>query len=276
MFARFNCGDGHLPDLSVGLGISREHGSHNGLFYPLVCLSHRRGELQIAAGLAFGMAVNIKVFPLIFVPSVFFYLKNWRVRITFFFFAALIVLLFSMPYLVQDPIAIIKGTLGYKGTPAPWGLSNILYFFGLYTNETARGSLRLIIATGAVVVPFWMNRQGVNSHNQLGAITFLFLFLTPGFGVQYLAWAVPFILTLGLGWTLSYYCSGGVFLFLLYDYWSASHWYFAESHIQPAWNPTTSVMAYACWGLIGLALIRYRDKVRDLQRLPSSEALTVL
>jgi hypothetical protein len=32
-----------------------------------------------------------------------------------------------MPYLIRDPVTIIKATLGYKGIASPWGVSNLIY-----------------------------------------------------------------------------------------------------------------------------------------------------
>lgn len=51
---------------------------------------------------------------------------------------------------------------------------------------------------------------------QCGTIVFLFLFLSPGFGVQYLAWTVPWLVVLGIGPMAGYYAVAGACLLSLY------------------------------------------------------------
>jgi hypothetical protein len=215
------------------------------------------------AGLAFGLAINIKVLPLLLIPVFIFHLSSWRRRIIFFAFAAAVVLIGSLPYLLQDPEAIIKGTLGYRGFPAPWGVSNILHGIGL-AQEPVRAAFRVLVFIAAIVLPRWMSHRGFGLHSQISVILLLFLLLTPAFGVQYLAWPVPFILSLELGWVVLYYVSAGAFLFLIYEYWSGGHWYFAESHVQPSWNRISIIIAYFCWGLIALLLINYRKRMNGV------------
>jgi hypothetical protein len=48
--------------------------------------------------------------------------------------------------------------------------------------------------------------------------------------VQYLAWLVPFAVGLGAGPMALYWATSGVFLFLVYDFWSQGlPWYLADS-----------------------------------------------
>jgi hypothetical protein len=55
---------------------------------------------------------------------------------------------------------------------------------------------------------------------QLGLLVTLFLVLTPGFGIQYLAWLVPFVLVLGLWPTLICYVTCGIFQLVSYSCWA--------------------------------------------------------
>ncbi|KAF0247582.1 MAG: hypothetical protein FD167_3022, partial [bacterium] len=41
--------------------------------------------------------------------------------------------------------------------------------------------------------------------------------LSPGFGVQYLVWLTPWIVSLGLGATGIFFLTSGLFLFLVYN-----------------------------------------------------------
>jgi len=248
----------------ISILISGFHGNTDPIMVFFILLSVYLLEsraLAWAAGLAFGMAINIKIVPLILVPTVFFYLRNWRARCVFFTCAALIIVLCWMPYIAQDPVGILRATLGYRSFEAPWGLSYLIYLVKLADSPTPFLILRWTIITSATVTPIWMNKRGANLYTQIGVVIFLFFFLTPGFGVQYLAWLVPFVLTLGIGWTLSYYFSAGAFLFLLYNYWSGGNWYFAESHIEPPWNAVSVAAGLVCCLIGSLALVRFRDEI---------------
>ena len=214
-------------------------------------------QSEWAAGLAFGMAINIKVVPIILVAVFALNIKTWRARFLFFVSAALIVMLCSLPYLAQAPSMIIKGTLFYGGFPAAWGLSNFLHAAGL------SNAWRVITFVTVLAAPFWMYHRRVDLYTQIGVVFFLFLLLTPSFGVQYLAWPVPFILSFALSEVLAYYCFGGFFMFFLYHYWSGGQWYFAESHRVPAWNLASVLAAAFCWVVIGFALYRYRKMIAD-------------
>jgi hypothetical protein len=136
---------------------------------------------------------------------------------------------------------------------------------GVFQNQIAGTLLRILIMGLAVLIPIWMSRRGVDPYTQFGAVIFMLLFIAPGFGVQYLVWAVPFVITLGLGWSIAYYLSAGVFIFVLFDYWSSGAWYFADSHTHLEWNRFGNLFAYLCWAVIGQLLIRYSQVVRRLK-----------
>jgi tetratricopeptide (TPR) repeat protein len=65
---------------------------------------------------------------------------------------------------------------------------------------------------------------------QAGLVFLLFLSVSNGFGVQYLAWLAPWVA--GLGWAPAalFYAASGVFLFLVYNFWAQGlPWYLADS-----------------------------------------------
>ena len=69
---------------------------------------------------------------------------------------------------------------------------------------------------------------------QCGIVSFLFLFLTPGFGPQYLAWAVPW--TVAAGWPAAalFHLAAGFYIFQIYTAWSAHiPWYFGNAYVYP-------------------------------------------
>ena len=249
----------------ISIFISGFHGNTDPVMIFFVILSLyliQTKHSTVGGGIFFGMALNMKVVPLILGPAFLFHLKSWRARMIFVVWAMLVVTLSSMPYLMQDPVGIMNQTLGYKGSPAPWGLTTLLLVLGLSENQITGTVLRLLIVVLAFLIPMWMSRKGMDAYTQFGAVIFSFLFLAPGFGVQYLAWTVPFILTLELGWTIAYYLTAGTFIFVLFDYWSSGDWYFANIHSQLNWGHLGTISGYLCWALIGELLIRYSQVAR--------------
>jgi 4-hydroxybenzoate polyprenyltransferase len=67
----------------------------------------------------------------------------------------------------------------------------------------------MVMLIGASV---WLNRAKAKSNLLLqgGLLTTIFLFMTPGYGTQYLIWLVPFVAAIGLRATALYYLTSGV------------------------------------------------------------------
>jgi hypothetical protein len=211
---------------------------------------------ELLAGLAFGMSINIKVVPVILLSAFCLHLKTWRARLTFFGAGAVMVLICSLPYVAQAPLTVIKATLGYSGFAARWGLSNFLYAAGV-PSDFVRFGWKLVTIAAVLGLPVWMHRRRADLYTHIAAVFLVFLFLTPSFGVQYLVWPVPFILSLALVEVGLYYGSAGAVLFCLYHYWSGGQWYFAESHRLQPWNAASVIAAFVCWTIVGLALFQY-------------------
>jgi hypothetical protein len=88
---------------------------------------------------------------------------------------------------------------------------------------------------------------------QCAVTAFLFLAFSPGFGIQYLAWLVPWAVAAGTAATALYYATGGVFAFLVYTYWSGGlPWYFADARpVSPEWwPPPIVVFELLCWASV--------------------------
>ena len=66
--------------------------------------------------------------------------------------------------------------------------------------------------------------------SQVAVLFFLFLAGANGFGVQYLAWLVPFSAYAGAIPAAAFMVTSGAFLLLVYNYWSGGvPWYLADS-----------------------------------------------
>ena len=71
-----------------------------------VWLAGYRGKTA-AGGAAWGLAICIKITPIVLAPVLFFSLSGLRKRMAFFAAAAVVVLVAWAPYLYQEPAAVI-------------------------------------------------------------------------------------------------------------------------------------------------------------------------
>jgi Glycosyltransferase family 87 len=256
--------------------ISGFHGNTDPVMVFFVLLSIffvDRKNSEWLGGLAFGMALNIKVVPLIFVPAIFFFLPERKKALQFFSAALGTIVICSLPYIFNGPILIARKTLGYGGLYNRWGWSLILSFLFPSAGTTTllgydAGSIHLFLSRYfkyalmalIAILSWWMNRESNRKPSlffQCGTIVSLFLMLTPGFGVQYLAWLVPFVIALRTLPTLFYYLTSGAYLFATYRLWSDGNWYYADSiKVRP---PMLSVylLSLLCWLAVVFTCWRY-------------------
>lgn len=264
-----------IPGISTRLGVllalnpvsilvSGFHGNTDPLmifFIVLAVYLLKTGRLSWAA-VAFGMAINIKVVPLLLVPAILVYIWSWKSArrvVLFVCIAALVVLALSMPYILSNPLTIGKATLGYRGMYGQWGISRFLLGFqisGAGHAIAARLTQTLIIVL-TLALAVYLNRRKIDLVYQIGLIFFALFFLSSGVAVQYLSWTVPFVLVLGFWWSLAYYTSAGLYVCLSYNHWSQGQWYFAESHIKPYSSVAGYMAGLVCWAICGLICVRY-------------------
>jgi uncharacterized membrane protein len=171
------------------------------------------------AGLALGMALSIKIVPVIFIPAFLFYLPTNRKRLELMAGAASMFLVVSIPYIFQHPLLITREVLGYRGSPGRWGLSIPLYaYFQGGPIFTVSLSV-LTVALLALIVWFAYQNNRKNKVPlvlQLGLTVFAFISFTPAWGTNYMAWLDPFAAALGVFPALLYYLASGVLLHFLY------------------------------------------------------------
>jgi len=254
--------------------ISGFHGNTDAVMIFFVLLSifliERRGSAWLA-GVALGMSMNIKIWPLVLLPVVFLYYPDAPKRIACFAAAGATVLLGSVPYILQEPLVIARRVLGYGSIYGHWGISRVMdgladlgYFRWPNTFYYHWG--KFIVLGTIIGASFWMNR-GLKKPPlflQCGLVTFLFLTLTPGFGVQYLAWLVPWVVGLGPWTAVLYYATSGIFLFLVYNFWSHGiPWYLADSWQVDGWRGYVIFFELLCWASVLVILFRYMRYVHS-------------
>jgi hypothetical protein len=266
----------------VSIIISGYHGNTDPIFIFFVLLAiYQLGVRRrtLLAGLAFGMALNIKAVPLMLFPAIFFYLwPNVKKEFEFIGAAGLIFLLGSMPYLLQDPAVILKAVFGYSSIYGLWGWSllvKVLYPefprylhppYDLVGIHAYFASVSKWLMLGLITaISFRMNRgdRSPPLFHQVGLIIAIFLTFTPGFGYQYLVWLVPFVVGLGLRVTAIYY--GITAIFLLLDYTCNANSFFYCNHIFRLFVRAET------WGAVIFVLVRYWRTFEEFKYVTRAE-----
>ncbi|HUP35899.1 MAG TPA: glycosyltransferase 87 family protein [Candidatus Limnocylindria bacterium] len=254
----------------IAILISGFHGNTDAILIFFMLLSIWLVESRRAAwlaGAALGMAVNIKILPILLAPAALLALAGTRRRREFGAGAVAVFLAGSLPILAEAPELVITRVFGYGSQAGAWGLSLLAlasakspHFAWLHDLHAGYGRIvSLCLVLGA---SFWPRPRP--SRNALfmrtGFVMFVFLSLAPGFGVQYLAWLVPWVVALGARPTAMYYVAGSVFLLAYYTAAAGRFpWYLANSLERPAWTALVIFLGLTCWVVVcGIALVYLR------------------
>ena len=133
------------------------------------------------AAAAFGMAINIKVVPLLVAPAILIYIwrsKSAKSVVLFVSIAAVVVLALSLPYILGNPLAIVKATLGYRGLYGRWGISLMLAGFPIAKvgHEIAYRVLQLLVIALTLALSVYLTRRKIDLIYQVGLIFFLLFY----------------------------------------------------------------------------------------------------
>jgi hypothetical protein len=197
------------------------------------------------AGVAFGLACSVKLVPLIFAPAILLCLPGLLPRFRWLAASTAVWVALSLPYVAQEPWLILRSMLGYNGATGLWG-------FSLIVSHNYDAAAKWIALLAASCVPLLMKRR---LFERCGLIAFLFLFLSPGFGLQYLAWTVPWTLLLQRRSMIVNHIVAGVFCLSVY----AAAWEHTSAGVyadllNPVHFPVLILMGIVCWITIGASM----------------------
>ena len=272
--------------------ISGFHGNSDPIlvFFLLLTVYLTEKGSYILGGAAFGLAMSVKVVPIELIPAIFLYLPG-RKRIRFFGPAAAVILTTWSPFLFEDPAAIWHNVIGYRSQYGVWGLSFLAGQLAWLTPElepcrawfdAAFREYGRYLALGlATVLAVWMNRPGragprPRLFSQVGITMFLFLSVSNGFGMQYLAWLLPWVTELGLFPAALFYTTSGCFLFSVYNYWSQGvPRYVADSNQVGHYNGHADYVQLLCWSSVVTVLYVAWKRIADrMAARPAAPPLT--
>ncbi len=247
----------------VSILVSGFHGNTDPIMMLLVAASvyaAEQGTPPWLAGAFLGAAMNIKIVPILLVPSLFFWFEGARRRLAFATGVAAAFIAGSMPYLALAPKLVLTKVLGYAGTLPSWGWSLVPSHLAARAG-IARSYDRIEhLAVTALLVALlglsiWMNRGRSKPPPMLqcGLVLFIFLAVCPGFSTQYLDWLVVWTVVLSPGLSAAFHLAAGSTLFAVYNFWAGGlPWRLAN-----AWNAGKRpayviVMIQATWLIVSL------------------------
>ena len=252
--------------------VSGFHGNTDAIFGFLILLAGYlmavRKQLVYSA-LVLGLAVNVKIVPVLVLPAFFFWIQSKTQRLRFSLWFGGAALLGYLAHFVIVPQFILRNVFLYAGLGGIWGFGRLLQNVKLY-----RG---LGIVLFAVFILYFSRRLGQRSQagakieeipveNGLNlfralALTYVsFLSLTSGFGVQYLSWLASLVVFLDISLALWYTLSASAFLFMVYTHWCGGlPWGYANSWEAAPWPPEIVILGYLAW-LCTLALFAQNIK----------------
>ena len=245
----------------IAILVSGFHGNTDPIlvfFVLLAIVLIEEGRPAWLAGVALGMAMDVKVLPVLLLPAVLLALDGSRRRIEFCVGAAATFLVGSMPLLLEAPELVVTRVFGYRSQSGSWGLSLLALLLGqnphlAWLGETYARHGTLLSLGLVLVASLW--RRPLHRPDALftraGLVMCLFVSVIPGFGVQYLVWLLPWVVGLGSGPTAAYYIAGTGFLFGYYSATAGAFpWYLANSLERFAWSAKVLGLGLICWVVV--------------------------
>jgi hypothetical protein len=180
-----------------------------------------------AAGVAYSVAISIKIIPIIALPLLL--VAAWALgrRRDLFRFALgglPVFVLFWVPVLIWARAGFLTNVLGYNGSgfPRQWGL-----YQGAKTAGVSQGLLDFYAGTGTYIVlalcallPAWfIRRQPRRAPAALGLSMAMFLLLTPGWAFQYGVYAAAAVFFVEFWSALVVMAGSGAVYVAFYYHW---------------------------------------------------------
>jgi hypothetical protein len=220
------------------------------------------------AGAALGLALSVKLVPVVLVPTVavlLFRIGRWAwARFAGGLLAVMVPLWLPVVLTRWGPFR--QDVLGYAGVPLrQWGPVQFLRWLGAPSQvETliAGPGRFLILAVCAGIPALLAWRRPAAAVPAFGLALVLFLLLTPAFGMQYLAWGFAAAYLVSTWAATAYNLFGSIFAVAVYDYWnSAPPWRWDVAPGQPM-RPLDLRLQVPAWlalasvAVVGVLLLR--------------------
>ncbi len=221
----------------------------------------------LAAGVALGIALSIKLVPIVLLPVLLVVLVRlgWRRLAAFTGGGAIVFLLLWVPVLLSHWHSFREQVLSYNGSALrEWGVPQFLAWAdlsgaGSWLAGPGRFGILLVSGLTAAAVA-WRRPDGVVPAAGLSFV--LFLLLSPAFGMQYLVWPLAAAYLIDTAAATAYNVAASIFVVIVYSDWSNAypwHWYAAWAVPFSSGElvlMTLTWVALAAVALMGLRLLR--------------------
>jgi hypothetical protein len=236
----------------------------------LSCVCLIQSRRFASAGIALGIALSIKLAALVFIPALL--IAAGAKRSTTILGAAGVCFCgLSLPYIWEFPGAIFTSMLNYAGLYGFWGIPAISLLTGADGLHFWYERFGKFVALGAVGLAAIVIRNGERREEMLqncGLSAALFLLFTPGFGVQYLVYLVPWLaVSRGLV-AVNFYAVSGAFLATFYTWGSGGFpWYSANTFSTRFMPVSVFWLGLLTWIAVGIAAVEFAGIGRYFRRI---------
>jgi Glycosyltransferase family 87 len=247
--------------------VSSYHGNTDSLVGALIllaCFAIEYCGCAASAGFALALALNIKLIPLMIVPAWFSTIRSRRA----FLLLALGLALGTLPFwpvLLTTGSDFYRNAVAYNSNFDHWGFAYLIYLAehtallaapAAWAHSAFMAMGRYVVLIAILTLCGWNRYKKVLTHYELAAMGMaLFLFFTPGFGVQYTGILGPLLFAVSLRFAVWYGLSAGVFIGTVYYLFLTPekpwHSYFTTAFPSPApelglavW---ASLLAFVLW-----------------------------
>jgi hypothetical protein len=237
-------------------------------FFLVLCVWLLSMDKLLAAAVALGVSLWIKLPTVLAIPALVLFIPDWRRRVQFLLIAGVVALATYVPALIQDPAIVWKNVFGYRaqilhttaGVPA--GGPRVLLFSIIVAPQNWPEQLRppvvfllangWLIAVALALVIIWLRRSR-RSVAELSAtiagIYIIVLALSDGFSFQYFAWSLPFWFFFPRWFFIPAIILAGGYIYFLYWYlcgnpWLIGNWDFTG---RPYWPFLTVALRNAAY-----------------------------
>jgi 4-amino-4-deoxy-L-arabinose transferase-like glycosyltransferase len=262
--------------------ISGYHGNTDPVFVMFAMLSfwllvtNRSG---FAAGLCLGIAVSIKIVPVVAVPLLLYlaFKHGWRRGAAFAAGGAAIFALLWLPVVLVRWSEFRTNVLGYTGhaSGGRWGL--VAFANGMGLPRGVEGALIgpgrfvvLLIAAGVPLLIAW--RRPTRLNEAFGLSFTLMLLLSTATATQYLAWAAAPSLLVSVWPAVAYNLAGGVLMIDAYSDWAdAPPWRWNNAYSHPFDHQETVVAGVVWFVLATVVVLGIRTVLRPDPQSPTTK-----
>ena len=232
----------------------------------------------VLAGLAFSLAMSVKVVPVVALPLLL--VAAWglgrRDLVRFVLGAIPVFVVLWLPVLIIAGGGFISHVIGYTGSgfPRQWGPYKFLEFFGLperplliYQNK----GIYLVLALAALLPAWFIRRTPQRAPAALGLSLGIFLLISPGWAPQYTSWVAAVVFFIEFVPAAIFTGVAGLVYLVLYTQWAGNRlWDYAN--VTTLTRDQVAILGLAWLALVPcvvVGLVQFLRPSRDVEAQPS-------